>query len=213
MITLFVDGHFVSPLDATIIVALDEKGAEYHTARALLRDGQGIPPSLGQRTHIARVPALQHGEFYLSESLAIIDYIEEIFPPPSPRLFPVGLHERARARQVMSYVRCDLHQLREERPWWTVIYPSEPMGELSQRARCEADELLSIATHILPDLGEYSIAHVDLAFQLMRLTRNGHDVPASISQFVETTLARPSVRRYFERPRPPNPPARTLGRG
>jgi glutathione S-transferase len=78
LITVYVDGFFVSPLDASCLIALDEKGAEYQTARALLHDNQGLPASLCASTVISRVPAIQHGDFFLTESLAIIDYIDQV---------------------------------------------------------------------------------------------------------------------------------------
>lgn len=206
MITVYVDGFFVSPLDASVLVALEEKGVEYQTARALLRDGQGIPQSLAAQTAIPRVPAIQHGDFFLTESLAIIDYIDQLFP--SPPLFPADARARARCKQVMAYVRFDLGTLRDERQWWTVVYPGTELPPLTPRAQREADELISIATRFVPLLGGFSIAHADLALQLMRLSRNEFPIPDMLSKFIETAAARASVRVYLEHPRPPNPPVR-----
>src|SRR6188508_3789074 len=105
-LTLYVDGYFVNQWDASCIVALEEKHLVYSTARALLRDGGGVTPALVGRTNIGRVPALQHGEVWLTESSAIIEYIEEIFPAPAyPRLLPEDSYARAQARQLMSFVR------------------------------------------------------------------------------------------------------------
>ncbi len=210
MITVFVDGFFVSPLDASVIVALEEKRVEYQTARALLRDGQGVPPSLAQQVTIARVPAIQHGDFFLTESLAIIDYLDQLFP--APPLFPADPRARARCKQVMAYLRFDLQTLRDERQWWTVVYPGTALPPLGARAQREAEELISIATRFVPQLGPFSIAHADLALQLMRLSRHDFPIPSLLSDFIDTTIARPSVRAYIDHPRPPNPPTRfTVG--
>src|SRR6185503_20348002 len=122
-LTLYVDGYFTSTWDATCFVALTEKQVEFTTARALLRDG-GVPAALRKATAIARVPALQHGEFWLTESLAIVEYLEEAFPPPDwAPLFPVDVQARARARQIMAYMRFELRALRAERPWQYSVYP------------------------------------------------------------------------------------------
>jgi glutathione S-transferase len=215
-ITLYLDGYFVNPLDAICLVALTEKGVEFQTARALLRDGQGVPPALGSSTIIPRVPALQHGDFFLTESLAIVDYIEEAFPAPwHPSLFPADPRTRARAHQIMAYVRFDLGMLRYERPWWTVAYPvaASQRSPLSATARHQADELIAVATRVVPELGEWSIAHADLALQLLRLARNDEPVPDSLRRFLEHELARPSVRAYIDHARPPNPPPRAVGIG
>jgi glutathione S-transferase len=214
LITVYVDGYFVSPLDATCLIALDEKRLEYQTARALLRDGQGVPAALGNRSLIARVPALQHGELFLSESLAIVDYLETAFPPPEyPRLFPADPRTRARAWQVMSYLRFDLHALREERQWWTCVYSCTELLPLSARALRETDELISIASRFVGELGDWNLAHADLAMQLLRLSRNGFPMPDPLLAFIEATCARPSVRAYIDHARPPNPPPRPSALG
>lgn len=94
-LTLYVDGYFTNVWDATCFVALTEKQLEFSTARALLRDGQGAPARLREQTAIARIPALQHGDFLLTESLAIAEYLEDAFPPPDhTRLFPAAPHAR-----------------------------------------------------------------------------------------------------------------------
>lgn len=206
MITVYVDGFFISALDASVLVALEEKQAEYQTARALLRDGQGLPPSLAAQTTIARVPAIQHGDFFLTESLAIIDYLDQLYP--SPPLFPADPRTRARCKQVMAFVRFDIQTLRDERQWWTAVYPTPGLPPLTPRARREADELISVATRFVPQLGEFSIAHADLALQLLRLSRNDHPIPSLVQEFIDVTLTRPSVKAYLDHPRPPNPPTR-----
>ena len=49
----------VNQFDASVYTALVEKGLEFSTARALLRDGGGVLPALATHTAIARVPTLQ----------------------------------------------------------------------------------------------------------------------------------------------------------
>ena len=115
------------------MVALEEKQVAYSTARALLRDGGGVPPALLTHTNIGRVPAFQHGDLWLTESSAIIEYLEETFPAPSyPRLLPADPYARAKARQWMSFVRSDLFALRTELSWWTCVYPAH------RQSRCHA---------------------------------------------------------------------------
>ncbi len=217
MLTLHVDGYFVSPLDACCMIALSEKGVEFTTSRALLRDGQGVPAELGARAMISRVPTLSHGDFSLTESLAIVEYLEDTFPAPAyPRLYPENPRARARARQLMAYMRFDLGTLREERPWWTCVYPAiPPLPPLSPRAAHEVEDLLAIAGRMVAsgELGDWTIAHADLALTLVRLAHNGHPISAALIAFMETHLDRPSVRAYLHHPRPPNPPPRRAGGG
>ena len=215
-ITLYCDGYFVNQWDGACMVALAEKGLVYSTARALLRDGQGVPPALHQLTAIARVPALQHGDMWLTESSAIIEYLDEAFPPPDyPRLMPEEPRRRARARQVMAWVRGDLQELRDEREYWTTLYPAPPPRPLSRVGLKLAGELVVLATRLL-DWGEldgFSCMHVDLALTLRRLTPLDPALPDSVVAFVERTCSRPSVQAYLHHPRPPNPPPLTASRG
>jgi glutathione S-transferase len=207
--TLFVDGYFCNPFDATCYVALEEKQVVYSTARALLRDGQGFPATMHARTPIARVPALAHGDFWLTESLAIAEYLEDILPAPAHvRILPEDLRERARARQLMAWVRFDLRNLRHERPWWTTVYPAAPVEPLSAIARGEALELLEVTARLdaAGALATWNIAHADLAFTLMRVTRTDIVLTPSAHRLLDDNLARPSVKAYVEHRRPPNPP-------
>ena len=215
MIALYVDGYFVNQWDASCIAALEEKGLPYSTARALLRDGGGVPAALTDRTGIARVPAMQHGDFWLTESTAIIEYLEETFPPPHyPRLLPAEPRARARARQLMSFVRYDTNVMRDERSWWMCVYPVQ-VPPLSPAAEREARQLIELTVRLAAsgELAEWNIAHADLALVLYRLARTDHPLPPAVQQFLEANLARPSIRAYLDHPRPPNPPPRALAAG
>jgi len=213
-LTLYVDGYFTSVWDATCFVALTEKQLEFTTARALLRDGQGAPARLREQTAIARIPALQHGDFLLTESLAIAEYLEDAFPPPDhARLFPAGPEPRARARQIMAWLRFDQRALRAERPWQLSVYPTaidpaDPLPPLSPEAERDVAELLDLVGRLASagELDEWNIAHADLAFALWRIARCGHALPAAAQQLLDRNAARPSIHAYLEHPRPPNPP-------
>lgn len=210
MITLFVDGYYVNQFDATCLIALEEKGLPYTTVRALLRDGGGLPAALYSKTGISRVPAIQHGDFYLTESAAIVEYLEEAFPPPRfAPLLPTQPRERARARQAMSYVRTEVPALREERSWWMCVYPLDTaLVPLSPAAEAQARELVHYVEYLV-ELGETSawcLAHADLALTLYRLARTGYALSGPAQRLLDANLVRPSVRAYLEHPRPPNPP-------
>lgn len=204
-LTLFVDGYFANPFDATCFIVLTEKQLPFSFARALLRDGQGVPPGLASRTAISRVPALQHGDYVLTESLAIAHYLEEVFPEPA--VFPRDPRGRARALQIMSWVRYDLRELRYERPWSTTLYPVSlpPLGPIATR---EAAELVDIVSRLIAqgDLATWNIAHADLALTLARVRPEDYPLPDRVLAFRDEVYARPSVRAYIHHPRPPHPP-------
>ncbi|WP_370282844.1 maleylacetoacetate isomerase [Pseudooceanicola sp.] len=56
-----------------------------------------------------RIPALLTDEGALVQSMAILDYLDELVPDPS--LLPGGLHARARARGVAQIIVADVHPL------------------------------------------------------------------------------------------------------
>ncbi|KAG0921324.1 hypothetical protein G6F31_020373 [Rhizopus arrhizus] len=75
------------------------------------------------RALTARVPALTHEGFNLTESSVIAEYLEDVFPAPEhAALYPQAIRERARARQLQAWLRSDLGALRQERPTETVFY-------------------------------------------------------------------------------------------
>ncbi len=57
----------------------------------------------------ALVPTLCHGERRLTQSLAILEYIDEVWPEPA--LLPAGPRERQRVRALAQLVACDVHPL------------------------------------------------------------------------------------------------------
>src|SRR6202040_827440 len=66
-----------------------------------------LEPDMGSPVHLAlhpfdRVPILQHGDFTLYETSAIVAYLEEVFPTPS--LQPETAQGRARMHQWISAV-------------------------------------------------------------------------------------------------------------
>jgi maleylacetoacetate isomerase len=56
------------------------------------------------------VPAMSDGQSTLTQSLAIIEYIEEVFPS-KPALLPADPRERARVRALALTVACEIHPI------------------------------------------------------------------------------------------------------
>ncbi len=163
----------------------------------------------GSRT--GRVPALQHGDFWLSESLAISEYLAETFPFPGyPRLFPADFKQRAVCRQLMMWFRSDLMPIREQRSSHTLFYKKaeKPLDAAGQKA---AEQLLRVAHELLLEdrttlFPDWCIADSDFAFMLQRLVHNGHPVSDKVRDYVEAQWNRPSVRAWRELERKPYAP-------
>jgi glutathione S-transferase len=209
---LYIDAFWANSWDIAPYVSLREKGVLFSTAVALVREGAGVSPPVRLKAITGLEPVLQHGDFWLAESIAILEYLEEAFPPPAhPRLWPADLQQRARARQVMSWLRMEHDQMRSERGSTLVFYPRKEHPPLGATAARQAANLITVLERLAPSpegalFGSWCIADVDAAFMLMRLIRTGYDVPAGLRAYAEAVWCRPSVREYVEHSRPPNAP-------
>ena len=139
----------------------------------------------------------------MSESSAITEYLEEVFPPPAfARVIPPDPMARARVRQVQAWLRSDLLPIREERPT-TVIFQTACNKPLSEKARLAADRLVRAAETLLEDhgsslFGEWCIADTDLALMLNRLVASGDAVPEELAAYVQNQWQRSSVQAWVE---------------
>lgn len=205
---LYVDRHWESPYAMSAFVALEEKGLAFEAKELALENKEH--ESADYRAVTSRIPCLVEGDFWLSESSAIAEYLEEAYPPPaSPRLFPEGLKERAICREIQAWIRSDLLAIRTERPTTSIFFPEHrAKAPLSAAAKRAAERLVRASERLIPEgkttlFGSFCIADVDLGTMLMRLHANGDELPARLSRFAEAQWNRPSVKKWVERARPP----------
>jgi glutathione S-transferase len=205
-LVLHTDSAWISPYVFSCFVALHEKVLPFATSSVSLETGEHNLPGFRDRALTGRVPALQHGDFWLAESSAIVEYLDEVFPD-RPRMLPEDMRERARARQIMAWLRSDLLALREERPTTTMFYEraTRPLTAAGQEA---AQKLARVADLLIPEgnvslFSAFSVADADLAFMLHRLILNGHDLSAKARAFAEAQWDRPSIKAFVVRERGP----------
>jgi glutathione S-transferase len=203
-IVLYVDSHWDSPYVFSVFVALREKQLPFEARPLDLDRGDQQAPEYRTKSLTARVPSIEHAGFALSESLAIIEYLEESFPAPGhPALLPAGPRERARARQVLGWLRSDLLPLRDVRPT-TTMFGARATAPLSARAQASADKLIRVAEALIPTgegelFGRFGSADGDLAFMLHRLILNGDPVPERVVRYATRQWQRASLQAFVER--------------
>jgi maleylacetoacetate isomerase len=98
-------------------IALNLKGLAYETASIhLTKDGgRQFSPEFKAINPQMRVPALElPGGEILTQSLAIIDYLDEVYP--APPFLPADAVERAKVRAVAQIIACDIHPLNNTGP-------------------------------------------------------------------------------------------------
>lgn len=204
---LYVDAQFASPYAMSAFVSLLEKGLTFDTATLDLAAQANHEAGYAVTSLTRRVPTLVHNGFALSESSAISEYLDEVFP--GTPLYPTEPHSRARARQVQAWLRSDLMPIRQERPTEVVFYGAiQP--PLSSGARSAAEKLFCAAQSLLSAgaenlFGQWCIADVDLAVMLNRLVLNGDPVPENLAAYARRQWLRPSVQIWVNQTRPPLP--------
>jgi glutathione S-transferase len=202
---LYTDSQFTSPYAMSVFVALTEKQLSFEVRTLDLAVGANNDPEYARTSLTQRVPTLIDGDFALSESSAIAEYLNDAYPDPP--IFPADLQQRARARQVQAWLRSDFMPIRQERPTPTIFYrpvsaPLSSAAQISSRKLCAAaTELLSHGGENL--FGHWSIADVDLALMLNRLILNGDKAPIDLVRYATAQWERPSVQRWVRRERPP----------
>jgi glutathione S-transferase len=183
------------------MVALEEKQLSYKLEVVSLPISKEVSAKLADKAIIGKVPVLVHDELWITESLAISEYLAETFPYPThPRLFPEDLKERARARQVMSWLRTSLMGLRSDRPT-TNVFGRPTVRPMSEKGRVDADELLRVATALITPgklqmFSTWSIADADLSLALMRMIGSQDNVPQFLVDYALAQWDRRSIARY-----------------
>jgi len=101
--------YFRSSAAFRVRIALNLKGLAYDTAFVHLPRGEHRAPDYGAVNPQALLPTLEDGGRLLTQSLAILEYLEET--KPSPPLLPKDPFERARVRSLALLVACEIHPL------------------------------------------------------------------------------------------------------
>jgi maleylacetoacetate isomerase len=92
-------------------IALNLKGLKYRQEPVhLVRNGgEQNTPEYRRLNPLGLVPALVHGEEVITESLAICEYLEELYPQPA--LLPKPATERAHVRRLALGIACSIQPL------------------------------------------------------------------------------------------------------
>ena len=201
---LYVDSDFLSPYAMSVYVALRTKQIEFEIKTINLHIHQNLMQEYVQASLTSRVPTLIDGEFYLSESSAITEYLEEL--KPFPNLYPKNIQDRSRARQVQAWLRSDLLALRQEFTTETIFH-KKTNKELTVQAKKDSEKLISFASLLLDHkrmslFDSWCIADTDLALMLNRLIFNGYKVPKILIQYAKHQWQNPAIQEWVQIKRP-----------
>lgn len=123
--------YFRSSASFRVRIALNLKALPYDYAPVHLTRGGGeqFSPEFRRLNPASLVPALLEGDQVFTQSLAIIEYLEETHPEPP--LLPGDPVSRARVRALALSVACEIHPLNNLR---VLGYLTKSLG-ISEEAR------------------------------------------------------------------------------
>ena len=156
---------------------------------------------LAQRSPTARVPVLRHGEIVVWDSLAICEYVAELYP--DAQLWPSDVHRRAHARAVSAEMHSGFQALRCELPM--NIAKRLPAPLLSTDAKADLARVLVLLEDCRaryassgPYLfGSFSVADCMYAPVITRFTTYGIELSEVLARYRTMLYARPAMQRWI----------------
>ena len=204
---LYIGEKNVSSWSMRAWVALTWKGVPFEERTILLTQDK----TRVERRKVSptgKLPALHHGGLVIPDSLAIIEYLEEAFPPPSyPALWPADRALRARARWLAASMHSGFMKVRDGMSFNLCFLPRVP--EASPEAMAEAQEVLGLweAALTRPERrgGPYlcgAFCAADVMFATMAARLSSFGVPASdyphAREYLSAVLAAPPVKAWMD---------------
>ena len=110
---MIVYDYFRSSASYRLRIALNLKGLQPDRRYVHLAKGEQRSADYKALNPQGFVPFLIDDNFSLSQSLAMIEYLDEKYP--NPPLLPSNIEERATVRQIAQLIACDIHPLNNTR--------------------------------------------------------------------------------------------------
>ncbi len=106
---LKLHGYWRSSAAYRVRIALNLKGLDYAQVNHDLRQGEQRDPGYTALNAQGLVPALDIGDHVITQSPAIVEWLEERYP--NPALLPILPEDRAVVRAMCNLIACDIHPL------------------------------------------------------------------------------------------------------
>ena len=109
LLTMKLHNYFRSSASFRVRIALALKGLHYEYVSVHLARGEHKLDAYGEIAADGLVPVLEVDGLRLSQSMAIIEYLDDTHPSPS--LLPGDAVGRARVRALAQSIACEIHPL------------------------------------------------------------------------------------------------------
>ncbi|HYX39414.1 MAG TPA: glutathione S-transferase family protein [Oligoflexus sp.] len=147
-----------------------------------------------------RIPVLLHGEVRIWDSLAIAEYLNDLFP--EKKLWPAKIEERALARSVSAEMHSGFAAMRQQmsmnvnKRFATPALSDDTQGDLKRVFEIWNDCLARSGGPFL--FGSFSIADAMFAPVTTRLTTYSIPLTGAIEKYVQTIAALPAMREWIQ---------------
>ncbi len=109
LVVMKLYNYFRSSASYRVRIALGLKSLEYEYVPVHLARGEHKLAPYADVAADGLVPVLEVGDLRLSQSMAIIEYLDEVHPQPA--LLPQDPVDRARVRALAQSIACEIHPL------------------------------------------------------------------------------------------------------
>jgi maleylacetoacetate isomerase len=192
-------------------VALRLKGLPFEEIPIDILSGEQFEPAYAAISAERVVPTFIHDGHSIFQSLAIIEYLDDI--QPEPRLVPLDIKERAYARSLALMTIADVHPLTVPRVRnhlaktfgadaraiedWGVHWTSEGLATYERMLAQRAPSPFALGAE--PGLADICVAGQVVGAQYLKL---GLDAYPTVAQLAERCFAMPAFRTShpFEQP-------------
>jgi len=148
-----------------------------------------------------RVPVLKHGDFIVWESLAIGEYLAELFP--KARLWPEDRRARAHARAISHEMHAGFAALRTHMPM--NVRASFPGKGMTPEVKADIDRIVALWTEARSrfgkggDLlfGDFTIADAMFAPVVSRFRTYRVALPATAQAYADAVWALPEMQAWI----------------
>lgn len=180
---MILHGYFRSAAAFRVRIALNLKGAAVEHRYVHLRKGEQRAGSYLALNPQGLVPSLDVDGVVLTQSLAIIEYLDETHPEPP--LLPSDPIARARVRSLAQTVACDIHPIDNLR---VLSYLRAPLGHSDEEVNAWYNHWIAVGFDAIearlaePATGRFchgdapTLADVCLIPQVANATRFGLDL-------------------------------------
>lgn len=204
---MIIYGSSLSPFVRKVVAFAAEKGIEVENQ--IVRPGEDNPDFLAC-SPFRKIPALRDGDFLISDSSAIIAYLDTLHPEPD--LIPANARARARAIWFDEFMDTILFDCGRKMFWNRIVAPlSGKQGDLAVADKAEREELPPLFDYlesVIPESGflvEDRLTLADIAvaspfanFHHLGIAVNSVTHPR-LAGYAAAMLARPSYARQLER--------------